>query len=227
MYIKLATFNKTTRQLQGVSHVDYLKLFEQHRDRHVLVVGSGHSISEVADWDLLHSDVIVVAAHHAIDQVPRADYFMRFIGYVGVPVMDVTTIMPGQTHIFTPTLFQHAGAGFRNILRRINPNLLGMKQVAVVAAYWALYVLKPKSVGFIGCDCDFKEAKTDTPTETHQYKRLIDPAYNADKVMAKIQRYHQTLATVSRDKFNCPLINYSHHPVTVLPHERKEFGTLS
>lgn len=163
----------------------------------VLIVGSGMSANRIAGADL--SDFTVVCLNNAWRLLPRRwEYLVFPTDFYDWP----DKIFDGQRFVlyteYQRAFVQYGGAS--------SPQCIQFN-----ALYWVLDVLRPPSVGFIGCDLYYPKDE-----QTHFYGQgTADPLRHGEEVIRAQLARTQEMA----DTLGIKLVNYSDGP-TLLPYER-------
>lgn len=199
----------------------------------VLLIGSGKSALEIENADL--SEHVVVVINNAWRLYPDFDYAI----YASDMPEELRPVTKHEDqHLVTawtgPKLYNrpmqpHEEYGYERCKLELREKGIHIPQtILLVSGFWCLWYLKPKLLGFIGCDLDY------TPDEnghTHFYgvgrdiqlRRVPDPfriytQRNITLALIRMQNYAKSIGA--------ELVNYSSHPNTLLPFKRQKLPSI-
>lgn len=206
---------------------------ELQRDK-VLIVGSGRSASDIKDWELNGWSLLTINHAYQI----RPDW--EFAGYAGdFPKNDRPIAKFPHSFAFSHRTGPQGRAeiveksdirSYENAMRQF-----GKKHMTMFfnASYWALVYLKPKVIGYMGCDMNYK---AEAGQATHFYgigkdiqkrgipdpDKFIKQHYKGDKKALDI-----LFTELGRDAEaqSCKLVNFSQEE-TRLPYEKADWNNF-
>jgi hypothetical protein len=206
----------------------------------VIIVGSGKTATDIRDWDIDTKTTKVVVVNNAWAVTSKWDYFIVSPDYTKeLPAVDFLNPKQMFTRdgrlVYDPKAEKLALIPDRGYSAALFP-FGGHEEcgyaITLNAAYWTLLFLRPKRIGFIGCDMNY------TPSEdgsTAFYgvgddikangipdpDRMVKVHLNDEPDgLDKIYKRFQTIANAN----NIEVVNFSKDEDTRLPYPQVEFN---
>lgn len=196
----------------------------------VINVGSGPNMININKWDT--TGITIVGANNVWKGTDKWDHLICAGDYPEIHNVKVNRNQQVHSRNMGKS-FKDSYAGMANMPFHEARYFLGLPMY-FGAAYWSLYWLKPKHLGFIGFDMNYKPKEDGSTTfygVGHDIKTrgIPDPLYQLKEIYKDENMMDILFSRLEERKVNCKLWNLSDEPESLLPWERitfEEFRSL-
>lgn len=190
----------------------------------VICCGSGHSLKQIHEWDT--NGITIVGVNNVWRVTDKWDHMLYPADYkMPIPTKEQqqTHSSRGQGLCIRKPFMHYSGEGNSTCTKALGPTMY------FHAAYWSLYWLKPKYLGFIGFDMNYKPDENGHTAsygvgEDIKKRGKPDPFYQMRfyKGTAK-ENLNRFFELLRRNAGDTRLFNLSNDVNTILPWDRITF----
>ena len=205
----------------------------------VIIVGSGKTATDIRDWDIDPTTTKVVVVNNAWTATSKWDFFIVSPDYKKeLPAVEFLSPKQMFTRdgrlVYDPNAKKLAllpDRGYSAALFPFGGHEECGYSITLNAAYWTLLFLRPKRIGFIGCDMNYTPSEDGATAfygigDDIKENGIPDPDRMVDVHLGggedALEKIYQRFSDIAKGN-NIEVVNFSKDPDTRLPYPQVEF----